>query len=60
MNYTTQERVIASMLQRVVDEYSSLERNEGKGTDNERTKFMQGIALAVNVLDMRSLRRDKK
>ena len=59
MEFTTQERVLVELLQRVRDEYGSLERNEGKGTDDERLKFMQGIALATNVLEMRALRRDK-
>ena len=59
MEFTTSEKVIVDMLHRVADDYRALERNEGQGTDDERSKFIQGIALAMNVLEIRALRRDK-
>ena len=60
MNYTTQEQAIVDLLHRLSDDYKALERNEGPGTDNDRSRFMQGIALAANVLEIRALRRDTK
>ena len=59
MEFTTSEKVIVDMLHRAVDEYRALESNEGQGTDDERSKFIQGVALAKNVLEIRALRRDK-
>ena len=60
MDYTTSEKVIIGMLRSVADEYRALERNEGPGTNEDRSTFMQGIALASNVLEIRALRRDHK
>jgi len=60
MMFTTQEQVLMDLLNRTVDEYRAIERNEGSGSDNERSRFMQGIALAQNVLEMRALRRETK
>lgn len=60
MNYTTSEKLLVDMLHRAMDEYRALERNEGAGSIEDRSTFMQGIALATNVIEMRALRRDKQ
>lgn len=57
MNYTVQEQVLIDNLHRLVDDYHALERNEGVVYEEARTKFEQGIALAINVLEIRALRR---
>lgn len=59
MNFTVAEKELIDLIHRLGDEYKALERNEGRGTDNDRSMFMQGLALASNVLEIRALRRDK-
>lgn len=57
MKYTEQEKVILELIDRVATEYKSMERNETPGTDNERSRFMQGLSLAKNVIEIRALTR---
>lgn len=57
MNYTVQEQQLINDLHRMVDDYHALERNEGVVYDEARHRFEQGIALAINVLEIRALRR---
>ena len=60
MNFTTYEQAMLDALHRISDDYKSMERNEGYGSDNERAQFMQGIALAANVLEIRAIRRESE
>lgn len=59
MNYTVQEQQLVKDLHRLVDDYHALERNEGVVYEEARAKFEQGIALAINVLEIRALRRNQ-
>lgn len=58
-SYTVLEQCILDELERALSEYYSIERNDHRGTDDERASFEKAIADAKAVVHRRAIAREE-